>query len=268
MIDVRLLTLPARLPIVLGICALLIACPGPHDADEGRPITVFAAASLQDLMLDAGAEWKASRGIDVSFSFAGSNTLAQQILAAPGADVFLSADSRWMDRVEAADRLVPGARADLFSNSLVVVARHDAELELEALGQLPDLPFRRLALGAPNAVPAGHYARAALESHGIWQSMRDRLVPTSDVRSAMALVAGDPEFVGIVYKTDALTSKKVRILLEISPADHPPIVYTAGAIADGPYPARARDFLDFLSGRQMATMVARHGFRPVPPTGP
>ena len=241
----------------------MAACAAPDGRADTPQLTVFAAASLQEVVRDAAQAWTERSATPVTFSFAGSNTLAQQILAAPGADVFLSADDRWMDQVQDAGRLRDAGRIHIWRNSLVVVGRHDAQIHLKSTADLASATYRHLALGDPQAVPAGRYAKEVLEHTGIWSKLASRVVPSADVRAALALVESDPEIVGIVYRTDVATSTKARILLELPPVDGLDIVYAAAPVRDGA--PEAESFLDFLASADGLAIAARHGFQPATP---
>ncbi len=261
------------LPALLA--AALLACRG----DGSKPqLLVFAAASLRDVAADLGADVERRHPVEVVYNFAGSNTLAQQIRAAPGADVFLSADEHWIDVLEQAGRTVAGTRRVFLSNRLVLVARRDSPLEIDdprdlARSVTPEggkrNTVRFLAVADPEAVPAGRYARAALErldadGADLWRALAPKVVPALDVRAALALVESDPEIAGIVYRTDAMTSEKVRVL-HVFPAGDDPIRYGAVLVAGGASPETARRFLDFLAGPQARAIAERHGFEPVDP---
>lgn len=251
---------PIRLLPALLAAGLGTAC---RDADPGRSqLVVFAAASLRDFAGDLGAELERRQSAEVVFNFAGSNTLAQQILAAPGADVFLSADERWVDVLDAAERTVPGSRRVFLSNRLVLIARRDAGLEIDDPRDLAGAEFRFLAVADPEAVPAGRYARAALEQAGgdLWNALAGRLAPALDVRAALALVESDPEILGIVYRTDAATSEEVRALYAFPAVEDAPVRYCAARVADAPSPELADRFLDLLMSPTAREIAARHGF--------
>ena len=240
---------------------------GRGAATEGgrTPVHVFAAASLRDVAAEIGRGFERRHPAAVVFNFAGSNTLAQQIDAAPRADVFLSADERWVDFLDRNRRTVPGSRRSFLSNRLVVIAHRDADLEVREPGELAAARFRFLALADPEAVPAGRYARAALgrverDGADLWTQVANRLAPTLDVRAALALVESDPEILGIVYRTDARTSDKVRVLYEFPGADDQPVAYWATRIAGGDNPEAGRLFLDFLASPEARAIAERHGF--------
>ena len=255
--------------VVLILGLTLAACGGAREnstSGASGEVLVFAAASLQDALRDVAAACEHAGGPKAVFNFAGSNTLAQQVTAGARADLFLSADEGWMDEVERAGRLAAGSRTPLLGNTLVVVARTDSTLPLETLDDLATSPIRGLAMGDPGAVPAGRYARAALGP--LWDAVAPRVVPAPDARAALALVESDPEIAGIVYRTDAAASRRVRVRFEIPTGGGPPIRYAAAVLRDGPDPEGARAFLGFLRGEEARAIFARHGFSPLPRGAP
>ena len=237
-----------------------------------RPILVFAAASLEEAMLEVAGAYTARAGTGVALNTAGSNVLAQQIEAGAPADVFVSADARWIDQLIAGGSLEPASRRELLSNRMVVVAHSGAGYSLENLSLIGTLPFRYLSIADPDSVPAGRYARSLLEhtprpSGTAWDEVAARVAPAPDVRAALALVAAEPEAIGIVYRSDvmdAATSRGVEVLLEIEREPDPPIRYVAAlvrrstALAPG-----ASELLDFLAGDEASAIFERHGFLPL-----
>lgn len=234
---------------------------------------VFAAASLRDVMLDQAAEFERLAGRRVAFNFAGSNVLALQLEASPGsADLFLSADRLWMDYLLEAEVAAPESRRDLLSNRLVVVAAHDSAIEVKRLSDVARPEVRFLALGNPEAVPAGRYARAALESVALdggtlWDRIEERVAPAADVRGALALVEARSDALGIVYKTDAQSSARAKVVLEISEAATPPIAYSAALLRQSPRQEPAAAFLSYLESEPAGELFERHGFTRTPGVG-
>ncbi|MEM7583461.1 MAG: molybdate ABC transporter substrate-binding protein [Acidobacteriota bacterium] len=253
----------SKLILTVLLAAGLASC-GESSSDD-RPVVVFAAASLQDFALEIGETFEAKHKTPITFNFAGSNTLAQQIKAAPGADVFLSADREWVTFLESEGRAREASRRKLLANQLVLIAHRDAPYTLDDPLDLATASFRHLALADPEAVPAGRYARAALqrlpvEGTDLWTAVADRVAPALDVRAALALVASDPEILGIVYRSDTLASDDVRILCELPEVPGQPILYFATRIVDSPNPRAAQRLLDFLMLASTAKTALRHGF--------
>lgn len=267
--------------IAIAALALLAACGGA-DRDGGAAradsaaapgeVLVFAAASLREAMQELGTAFERESGTRVVFNFAGSSDLAHQIGAARGMDLFLSASEAWMDTVQNAGRLVPGTRRDLLGNTLVVVANARDSSTMEEPCALASLPFRNLALGDPDAVPAGTYARTWLRGvqcggRPLWDAVRARVAPAPDVRAALGLVLADPRVIGIVYRTDQrVFAERTRVLYEVR--DGPPIRYVLAQVAEGDNPAAARRFQDLLTGPRGAATFRRHGFIPLDADAP
>lgn len=250
----------AALRQVAGL--LLGALLGAAATAAERPLTVFAAASLQDGLDAALAGWSARGGRRVVVSYAASSALARQIEQGAPADLFVSADQAWMDYLETRGRVLPGSRADLVGNTLVVVAPGDAAMR--ALP--PDAAAWRAALGAggrlaiaeTTTVPAGRYGRQSLEALGLWPVVRDRLAQADNVRAALAFVARGEAPLGIVYATDARAEPRVRVVAALPARSHAPITYPAARVAAGD--RAAAGLLDYLRGPEARARFAAAGF--------
>jgi molybdate transport system substrate-binding protein len=226
-------------------------------------VVVFAAASLKNALDEAAAAWTRETGKTTRISYAASSALAKQIEAGAPADLFLSADEEWMDALARKGLLRPGTRASLLGNRLVLIAPLASRAALvigrgfplaRALG-----PDGRLALADPDAVPAGKYARAALVSLGVWPSVAGRLAPAENVRAAMAFVERGEAPLGIVYQTDALASRKVRVIGRFPPASHPPVSYALATLRGSGH-GDAEAFRRFLLSPAAKAIFRRYGF--------
>lgn len=247
--------LRASLPFLL--LSLLAAC-GAQSRDapvaDGKGPVVLAAASLQEALTEVAGAWAARGHTAPVLSFAGTSALARQVEQGAPADLFVSADEDWMDALERQGLLRSGTRADLLSNRLVLIA----PLASDASG-LGDLADGRLALADPDSVPAGKYARAALEHLGTWTGVSSRIAPAENVRAALALVERGEAPLGIVYATDALASGKVRVVETLPAASHPPIRYPLAILTASTHPDAAA-LRAFLASPEAAEIFARHGF--------
>ncbi len=251
---------------VLCLSLLLVGC-GPNGSSEHEQpaVVVFAAASLREVVQAIGARFAEAHQVNLVYNFAGSNTLAQQLRAAPVADVFLSANPDWVEMLDRAGLVLPASRRNFVSNRLVLISRKDAEFHLPAPGLLPALPLSFLALANPEAVPAGRYAKTFLQAvettdRSVWEAVKYIIVPTADVRAALGLVESDPTIMGIVYRTDALHSDQVQVVYEVPPGLHPPVVYCAVALKARPRPTLTAQFLDFLHSPEAVAIYTTHGF--------
>jgi molybdate transport system substrate-binding protein len=239
---------------------LILAVAGPAAAQTDT-ITVLAAASLTDALQAVGTTYEAATGTRVRFAFASSMTLARQIEASAGADVFISADIPSMDYLDSRGLLQPGTRSDLLRNSLVLIAPANSEVSLTigpGMELAAALKGGRLALADPASVPAGRYGEGALKALGVWDSVKDRLAPGEDVRATLAYVARGETPLGIVYATDARIDRRVKVVGTFPPSSHAPIVYPA-ALVKGGKPAAAR-FLAYLRGPEAGAIFTRYGF--------
>ncbi len=240
---------------------LMLALPWAARAEA--PLTVFAAASLTNAMQDIGALWAAAGHPRPVFSFASSSTLAQQIEHGAPADLFLSADEKWMDDLARHGGLAAGTRHDLVGNSLVLV---EPAVHLRRVTLAPGLdvsavlgPAGRLAVGDPAHVPAGLYAKQALQALGLWPALQARLAPADSVRSALRLVELGEAPAGIVYATDVGVSPKLAIAGTFPASSHDPIRYPAAVVksGDGKGP---RAFLAFLGTQPCRDVFTHYGF--------
>ena len=252
------------LGLALSLWPLAVWGCGASSAPGGGPV-VFAAASLSDVAAELARAFERRESVAVELNLAGSNTLAQQIMAAPGADVFLSADLQWVEVLERAGRVVAGSRRELLTNRLVLIAANEAEIRVGRPEELAGAEFRFLALADPEGVPAGRYAKGALKQipfggGTLWRAVAARVAPTLDVRAALALVESDPEILGIVYKTDAWRSERVRVLYEFPARGAARVSYYGALVEGGARPVRARRFLAFMAGPEGRRITERHGF--------
>ena len=236
---------------------LLAACA--RRAAAGT-LLVSAAASLTDALGEIGKMYEARSPDRVNFNFGASSALARQIEASAPVDVFFSADEAQLDRLEKRNLLAPGTRRSLLSNTLVIVVEKGSALAIDSPGALASDRVHSLALAEPGSVPAGVYAREYLQKLGIWESVRRKVIPTENVRGALAAVESGNADAAIVYRTDAAISKKVRVAFEVAAAEGPRISYPAAVIRDSRHAAAARAFLSFLESPAAAGIFRRHGF--------
>jgi molybdate transport system substrate-binding protein len=254
--------LPGFVAIVFLSALAILICSAPAHAQN---IIVFAAASLKDALddVDALAE---KRGIaKVVASYAASSALAKQIENGAPADVFISADLDWMGYLEAHKLVRPGSRTNLLRNELVVIEHVQSDVEAMVARSLPPGPRLgkgRIAIADPDYVPAGKYAKAALESLGMWSSVANRLVRAENVRAALLFVARGEVPRGIVYRTDAAAEKNVRITSVFPASSHPPIVYPAAVLTSSRNVQAAGQYLALLKSPEALAVFRKHGFMP------
>ncbi len=251
---VRRLLLP--LAVLLGFAGPAFAC---------EPVSIYAAASTTDALTEVARAFTVETNCEVTTVFASSSTLAKQIEAGAPAALFLSANLDWMDRIEEQGLLTADTRKDMLGNDLVLVAPKDEPLDYrfadgndlsEALGN------GRLALGNPDGVPAGIYAKEALSHLGLWDGVAPSVIAGDDVRTALAWVARGEARAGIVYRTDAQVSSDVVIVDTLPGTSHEPVRYPI-ALIEAQANDTARDFLAFVSSGTASAIFARYGFTPL-----
>ena len=235
----------------------------PASIGAAEPLIVFGAASLTDALEEIGRDYGRATGVDVRFSFAASSTRAAQIEAGAPAQIFASANLDWMDHLAERGLIVAGTRIEPIANQLVLIAPAGSRLAAEAPGTADLLkllgPQSYLAVGDPDHVPAGMYARQALRSLGQWQAVESRLARANDVRGAVALVERGEVPLGIVYATDARVSTRVRIVGRFPAGSHDPIRY-AFAIVEGRDSEAVRTLFEYLTGPEGLGVFERYGF--------
>jgi molybdate transport system substrate-binding protein len=211
-------------------------------------------------MNEIGRAYEKQSGDKLQFNFGASSMLARQIGEGAPADLFFSADEAKMDALEKKDLLLQGTRRSLLSNLLVIVVPADASAAPKSAADLAKPEFKKLALAETETVPAGIYAREYLQKLGLWDAVKEKVVPTENVRAALAAVESGNVDAGIVYKTDSLISRKVKIAVEIPAAEGPKISYPFAVLKSSKQPDRARKFAEYLAGPMARSVFERFGF--------
>ena len=245
---------PFRLLAVL----LALALPLPASAAE---ILVSAAASLTNAFRDIGRRFEATHpGDTVVFNFAASDVLLAQIDKGAPADVFASADEETMDRAERSNRLAHGTRRDFASNRLVLVVPRGAAA-IASVDALNDDRVKRVAIGSPETVPAGRYARDALQQAGAWAALQRKLVLAQNVRQVLDYVARREVEAGLVYNTDAAIMPD-RVTVTATPREARQVRYPIAALAGSRQAQIAGDFVAFVAGSEGHAILEKYGFLP------
>lgn len=223
-------------------------------------VQVFAAASLTDALQEIATPYEKESGDKLLFNFGASSALARQIQEGAPADLFFSADEAKMDGLEKRGLVLKGTRKSLLSNTLVIVVPSDSSLKITSAQDLAAAKVRALALAEPQAVPAGIYAKEYLRSLKLWGKVIDKVVPTENVRAALAAVESGNVEAGIVYKTDAQISRKVKIAFEVPAAEGPKISYPLAVMAESRQQEAARKLLAYLESPAALEVFRRYGF--------
>jgi len=241
----------------LGMGAVLLLAVQIETRAE--TVTVFAAASLTESLKQVAADYEQTSGDKIVFNFAASGTLARQIESGAPADIFFSADEAKADGLEKKGLLVAGTRVSQLGNSLVLVTTPD-NTTVHGPADLTNAAITHVALGEVKTVPAGTYAKAYLDKLGLWPAVEAKAVPCESVRAVLAAVESGNVDAGIVYKTDAAISKKVKVAYEVPVADGPKITYPLALVKDAPQPAAAKKFIACLKSEKSAQVFQQFGF--------
>lgn len=229
---------------------------------EDKTLTIFAAASMKNALDDVDAAFTAKTGVKISASYAASSTLAKQIEQGAPADIFVSADTDWMDYVVGKKDINAATRVNLLGNSIVLIAPKDSKIGKVTISPGFDLAKLagdgRIAAGDVKSVPAGKYAKAALEKLGSWQAAEPKFAMAESVRAALILVARSEAVLGIVYSTDAKVEPGVKIVGTFPADTHPPIIYPVAATANAK--PGAAEYLSFLHSQAAKAVFEKYGF--------
>jgi len=241
-----------------GTIFLLAATLTLHTATAFE-VNVYAAASLTDALKEIAANYEKQSSDKIVFNFGASSLLARQIIERAPADIFFSADEAKMNELQKAGLIVTETRRNLLSNSLVIIVPNDSKLAIAAPDELIT-KAQKIAIADPRAVPAGIYTKEYLSGLGLWEKLGLRMVPTENVRAALAAVESGDVDAGFVYKTDANISKKVKVAFSVPVERGPAIRYPIAIIKDAKNKIAAEDFLRYLESDNARTLFERYGF--------
>lgn len=223
-------------------------------------ITVYAAASLTDVLQELASLYGKQADDKLLFNFNASSVLARQIQEGAPADLFFSADEAKMDVLEKAGLLAPGTREDLLGNTLVIVVPSDSTLRITAAADLTKPEVKKIAVAEPSSVPVGLYTKAYFAQLGLWDKIVTKIVPTENVRASLAAVESGNVEAGTVYRTDALISKKVKIAYAVPPNEGPKITYPVAVLKESRNFDAAKKLLAFLGGPEARALFEKYGF--------
>jgi molybdate transport system substrate-binding protein len=244
------------------LCTSLLAFIAPVQAQNGKiELTVSAAISLKDALDEIKQLYEqANPGVTIATNYGASGTLQLQIEQGAPVDVFISAAPKQMDALASKSLLLEGTRKDLLRNEIVLIVPSDSTAKISSFQDLAGAEAKRVALGEPTAVPAGQYAKEVLTKLGIYDAVNAKAVLAKDVRQVLTYVETGNVDAGIVYKTDALSSKKVKIVATAPADSHAPVLYPVAVIKDSKNPGAAKQFEDFLAGPKGAEIFRKYGF--------
>jgi molybdate transport system substrate-binding protein len=256
--------------IMIGLFAFTAGCSDSSEEELFQPSTeeselfISAATSLSDVLHDIIDAFEASHPyIHTTINFGGSGTLSQQIQQGAPVDLFLSADELQMDLLADQGLIRTETRIDFVENRMVLIGEENSSLEIDSLEDLPKLDINNIAIGNPDSVPAGNYAREALLEAGVWEDLSKQFIFAKDVRQAVTYVESGNTDIGFVYYTDAVKSGGTEILLEIDSSLHETVSYPAAVMTNSTNRIEAEDFINFLSSETAQEIFQAHGFQPI-----
>lgn len=253
---------------IIGIIFLILTNVGGNvlvgGADQRYEIIVSAATSLTNAMTEIGKAFEqANPGVNVVFNFASSGSLLQQLIHGAPVDLFASANQKFMDDAEHQELLLPGSRTDFIGNTLVLAVPRDSKCELHRISDLDCSDVTRIALGNPDSVPAGRYAREALQGHNVWEKLQEKYIYANSVRQILDYLRRGEVDVGLVYSTDAIIGgDKVKVVMEVG--KHRPIIYPIAVMGASKQPDIAQQFVDFVLSEPGQEILLKFGFRSLP----
>jgi molybdate transport system substrate-binding protein len=248
-----------RIFLASFIAAYALTLSGLTQAQEKKePVLVLAAASTTNSLDEIRQQFAKETGIEVRTSYAASSTLAQQVVNGADADVFISADQKWADFLD--KKGFVAKRQDRLGNRLVIVVPKESSLKVSKATDLTAAAIEHLALGDPESVPAGRYAKQAFTKLGIWEQLKGKVVPAEDVRHALTFVETGNAQAGVVYATDAAISKKVRVAAEVPAELTEPIRYPVALLKHGNGRSSAEAFYGYLLSPAAGKVFEKYGF--------
>ena len=256
---------------LIGLCLLflVVLISGCTERQQQKELSVFAAISLKDALSEIGATFTDENQVKVYYNFAASTTLQRQLEKGTSGDVFISASSRQVVALETHGLLESESRHNLLTNRLVLVSDAAAAISVETPTNLVSPEISRIAIGHPDIVPAGAYAKEALTHFGLWETLQPKLIFGTDVRATLAYVTAGNVDIAIVYKTDTTLTENINVLYELPPEAYTPIIYPAVVMKSSPQKHLARRFITYLQSMENGEIFKKHGFTllaKMPPT--
>lgn len=249
--------------LILAIILLLAACSTRDDTEataKQKELTISAAASLTDVMDELKEIYETENDVELTFNFAGSGKLAQQIQQGAPVDVFISANENWLDILLEEELIDADSTTDVTGNKLVLIASANTSIEYDSFSNIDTNDLSNIAVGKPESVPAGEYTKKALEAIGKWEEIKSQLVYAKDVRQVLTYVETENAEIGFVYESDALSSDKVKILAEADSKQHDPIIYPGGVTTETKEKEAAEGFLAFMASDKAQNVLETYGF--------
>src|SRR5690625_4713323 len=252
----------------LMVCFFLVGCSSDNtrnsdsveQEDESVELFVSAAASMTDAMAELKTVYEANNNVQLTFNFAGSGKLAQQIQQGAPVDVFISANEHWIDQLITEHQIDENTVNKITSNKLVLITKNDSNLSLSSFEDITEHSVEQIAIGNPESVPAGEYTEKALSQIGMWDELRDKFVFTQNVRQVLTYVETGNADIGFVYESDALITDGVKILAFSNPDTHDSIIYRGAITTRTELKQAGIEFMEFLLSTESQAILENYGF--------
>ena len=231
------------------------------DTQKEPEITVFAAMSLTNALTDIEKEYTKKHKVHVSYNFAASTTLQRQIEKGASADIFISASAIQTDALEKLGLLETNSRENILTNQLVIVAHKESDIRINDPIDILQNAISRVAIGQPEIVPAGFYAKEVLKHFNLWDRIQPQLIFGTDVRATLAYVSTGNVDIAFVYQTDTTVSEQVKVIYQFPPNTHSTIVYPAAILKGSKQKQIAKAYIEFFKTSTAYTIFDKHGFR-------
>ncbi|MFD2923905.1 molybdate ABC transporter substrate-binding protein [Halobacillus naozhouensis] len=244
------------------VLALFAGCSNtPGQEQDTTELTISAASSLTDAMKEIKTTYESqNKDVTLTFNFAGSGKLAQQIQQGAPLDVFLSANQKWMDKLEKQQFILKETRFSFTGNSLVLITKQNRHFDFSSIQSIQLSDEEQLALGDPASVPGGMYTKQALQSINKWEDLKAQMVYARDVRQVLTYVESGNVALGFVYASDALISDRVKIISQVDQSLHQSIIYPAAVLTASANTKEAKAFLDYLKTEEAQEILESYGF--------
>ena len=247
--------------LFLGVMAISLLVAGCGDASQPTELNISAAVSMKDALAEIQTNYqKKAPHIKLVYNLGASGSLQKQIEQGAPADIFISAAPKQMNELAAKNLVINATRKNLLENKLVLIAPKDSKLSISKLEDLQNDTVKQISIGETKVVPAGQYAEQALKKLGVWEKVQRKIVFAKDVRTVLTYVDTGNVDAGLVYKTDAAASKKVKILATAPDGSHAPIIYPAAVLSSTKHQKAAEEFLSYLAGPEGKTVFEKYGF--------
>ena len=246
--------------IILSVL-FLTSCAETAGESADSELSIAAAVSLTESLNELKGIYEQEHDIKLNFQFGSSGTLARQIEQGSGADVFISSNVNWMDELENKKLIVSGTRQNIVGNQLVLVANEDTRLTYEDITKINPDEIGQLAIGNPESVPAGEYAKQALTALGLWNVLENQLVLAKDVRQVVTYVKSGNVDAGFMYESDVMVAEGLQVLVAVESELHDAIIYPGAVIAETEHLEASEDFIRFLLTEEAQEVFQSYGFK-------